>query len=53
VVGGRYHWMPNISTGLTLTLNDNGASLSNSDLGIGGDSALIDLRYSFGSDISK
>ncbi|MCL4780140.1 MAG: hypothetical protein KJ049_08095 [Gammaproteobacteria bacterium] len=53
VVGGRYHWMPNISTGLTLTLNDNGASLSNSDLGIGGDSALLDLRYSFGSDISK
>jgi opacity protein-like surface antigen len=53
VVGGRYHWTQNISTGLSLTLNDSGASLSNSEFGVGGDSALIDLRYSFGSDISK
>ena len=48
VVGGRYHWLPSISTGLTLTVNGGGNSYYS-----GGDSALIDLRYSFGSDISK
>jgi opacity protein-like surface antigen len=49
-VGGRYHWLPNVSTGLTLTLNSGstGADSYNS-----GDAALLDLRYSFGSDISK
>ncbi|MBL8198591.1 MAG: hypothetical protein JNJ67_06600 [Chromatiales bacterium] len=48
-VGGRYHWLQNVSTGLTLTLN---SSDSTGSFG-GGDSALLDLRYSFGSDISK
>ncbi len=51
VVGGRYHWLPSLSTGLTLTVN---ASTSNDSESLGtGDSALIDVRYSFGSDISK
>jgi hypothetical protein len=49
-VGGRYHWLPNISTGLTL--NVNGSNDSNSYYS-SGDSALLDVRYSFGSDISK
>jgi hypothetical protein len=48
-VGGRYHWMPNISTGVTLVVNAGGSTGSYG----GGDSALFDLRYSFGSDISK
>lgn len=56
-VGGRYHWTPNISTGLTLNINDSGAAINNSagsgSFAVGGDSALIDVRYSFGSDISK
>jgi hypothetical protein len=51
VVGGRYHWTPNISTGLSLTINDSATTVAS--YGLGGDSALIDLRYSFGSDISK
>lgn len=51
VVGGRYHWMPNFSTGLTLTVNAGGSTDSSSYTS--GDSALLDLRYSFGSDISK
>lgn len=51
VVGGRYHWMPNFSTGLTLTVNAGGSTDAASYNS--GDSALIDLRYSFGSDISK
>ena len=25
-VGGRYHWLPNVSTGLTLNVNGNGGS---------------------------
>ena len=49
-VGGRYHWMPNISTGLTLTVNAGSEADSSFS---SGDSALLDLRYSFGSDISK
>jgi opacity protein-like surface antigen len=48
-VGGRYHWLPSVSTGLTIYID--GSNDSNS-IG-GGDSALLDLRYSFGSDISK
>ncbi|MEZ5563765.1 MAG: hypothetical protein R3F27_12505 [Gammaproteobacteria bacterium] len=48
-VGGRYHWMPNVSTGITLSINGNGSTGSF----YGGDTALIDVRYSFGSDISK
>jgi hypothetical protein len=48
-VGGRYHWMPSISTGITLAINAGGTTGSYG----GGDSALFDLRYSFGSDISK
>lgn len=52
VVGGRYHWMPELSTGLTLNINGSNGVLSNMSAG-GGDSAVIDLRYSFGSDISK
>jgi opacity protein-like surface antigen len=50
-VGGRYHWLPNISTGLTLTLNAGGSTAADSYNS--GDSALFDVRYSFGSDISK
>ena len=48
-VGGRYHWMPNISTGLKIVLN---AGDQTDSFGYG-DAALLDLRYSFGSDISK
>ncbi len=48
-VGGRYHWLPSVSTGITLNIN--GSNDTNSYAS--GDSALIDLRYSFGSDISK
>jgi hypothetical protein len=47
---GRYHWTSAFSTGVTLNINGN-----NSDYGplatagvISGDSAVIDLRYSFG-----
>jgi opacity protein-like surface antigen len=48
-VGGRYHWLPNVSTGVTLSLNGDGdtGSFDSSD------KFLLDLRYSFGSDISK
>lgn len=48
-VGGRYHWMPSLSTGITLSINGSGSTGSF----YGGDTALIDVRYSFGSDISK
>lgn len=48
-VGGRYHWLPNISTGLKIVLSGTDQTGSFSD----GDAALLDLRYSFGSDISK
>lgn len=44
-VGGRYKWLPQFSTGLTLFINGNGAS-SVSDLG--GDVVRFDVRYSFG-----
>jgi hypothetical protein len=47
-VGGRWHWTSNISTGLTLNVNGGSSSSYSS-----GDSALLDVRYSFGSDISK
>ena len=49
-VGGRYHWTPNFSTGLMLDVN--GSNDTAAYYGTG-DTATIDLRYSFGSDISK
>lgn len=48
-VGGRYHWIPNLSTGLMINVNAGGDTGSF----YGDDTAVIDLRYSFGSDISK
>jgi len=50
VVGGRYHWLSNVSTGLTVALNTGSEA---DDSFSSGDSLLLDLRYSFGSDISK
>ena len=49
-VGGRYHWTPNFSTGLMLDVS--GSNDASAYYG-SGDTATIDLRYSFGSDISK
>lgn len=43
-VGARYLWTDNFSTGLTVTINDTTAAAY-----FGGESAVIDLRYSFGS----
>lgn len=43
-VGVRYLWTENLSTGLTVTVNDTKAAYY-----FGGESAVIDLRYGFGS----
>ena len=51
-LGIRYHWLPSISTGLTLNVNGSGGSLGSYGV-VSGDSAVIDVRYSFGSDISE
>ena len=43
-VGGRYHWLPVLSTGITLNINGSSTSFVNS-----GDLAIFDIRYSFGT----
>lgn len=42
-VGARYHWTGNLSTGVTLSLND-----SRMGFYYGGDTAVFDVRWSFG-----
>ncbi|MEZ5564493.1 MAG: hypothetical protein R3F24_02805 [Gammaproteobacteria bacterium] len=44
-VGGRYHWIPSLSTGITLYVNGNNDAVSF----FGGDTAVFDVRYSFGT----
>jgi hypothetical protein len=47
-VGGRYNWMPQLSTGLTLGINGGGS------VGLSSDDVLrIDVRWSFLGDVSK
>jgi hypothetical protein len=48
-VGGRYNWLPELSTGLTVSLGGSSASSS-----FGGDEAIrFDLRWAFLGDLSK
>jgi len=49
-IGGRYNWMPQLSTGLTASLNGGpgGASYY-----VSGDTIRFDIRWSFLGDVSK
>jgi hypothetical protein len=49
-VGGRYNWLPQLSTGLTLYLDGNQAT---SAIGSGGDVIRFDVRWSFLGGLSK
>lgn len=50
-LGGRYNWMPQLSTGLTVTLN--GAPGGSYAYTSGSDAIRFDVRWSFLGDISK
>ena len=46
--GGRYYWMPNLFTGVTITLNGlEGLSVADFD----GDALRLDVGWSFGADV--
>lgn len=47
-LGGRYNWLPQLSTGLTVSLGGTSASSS-----LGGDTVRFDLRWAFGDLASK
>jgi len=49
--GGRYNWMPQLSTGVTVTLN--GAPGGSYYYSYGSDSILFDVRWSFLGELSK
>ena len=52
-VGGRYNWMPNLSTGLTVSLGGGGAGAGLESSFLGGNLARFDVRWSFLGDVSK